>query len=109
MARRNLALAGADMKIIPLGPRVVVIPDKQPDKIGSVFIPDSAKKEPSQGKVVALGPGLLLENGERVPPGVKLGETVLWSERGGGYNTFKIDGVVHFSMHQDEILGVVEP
>lgn len=93
-------------RIIPLGPRVIVRRTQAEAKIGSIHVPDSAKEKPSEGVVVALGPGVRLENGTIVPPAVKVGDVVMWGRFGG--NEIKVDGEEHFSIHQDEILCIVD-
>ena len=65
------------MKIKPLGDRVIVKPLEEKEvKKGGIIIPDTAKDKPQEGEVVAVGPGLLLDSGERMAPQVKVGDTV---------------------------------
>ena len=68
----------------PLGDRIVVKPGKEEEVTrGGIVLPDSAKKRPREGEVLAVGPGKLLENGERAPVEVSVGDIVIYSEYGG--------------------------
>ena len=72
------------MKIKPLGDRVLVqaLDAKEISKSG-IIIPDTAKERPSEGKVVAVGPGRLSDEGKRVDPEVSKGDTVLYGKYSG--------------------------
>ena len=80
------------MTIKPLGDRIVlkVIDDVQQTQ-GGIFIPDSAKEKPQKGEVVAVGPGKTMDNGEREPLDVKVGDKVLYAKYSG--TDVKMDGV----------------
>jgi len=95
------------MSIKPLNDRVLVLRiggiEKTP---GGIFVPDTAKEKPQEGKVVAVGPGKLDENGKRIPLAVKKGDRVLFAKYTG--NEIKIDEVEHLIMREDDILGVIE-
>ena len=68
----------------PLGDRIVLKPGKEEEVTrGGIVLPDSARKKPREGEVLAVGPGKLLENGERAPVEVSVGDTVIYSEYGG--------------------------
>jgi chaperonin GroES len=68
----------------PLGDRIVVRPGKEEEVTkGGIVLPDTAKKRPREGEVLAVGPGKLLENGERAPLEVSVGDVVVYSEYGG--------------------------
>ncbi|MDP7574409.1 MAG: co-chaperone GroES, partial [Phycisphaerales bacterium] len=71
-----------------------------------IFLPESAKEKPMQGKVVSLGPGKLLDNGERVKPGVKKGDTVVYGKYSG--TEIKIDGEERIIIREDDILGIID-
>jgi chaperonin GroES len=73
---------------------------------GGIIIPDAAKEKPQEGKVIAAGPGKLNDKGDRIPLGVKEGDTVLFGKYSGSEIT--IDGVEHSIMREDEILAIVE-
>jgi chaperonin GroES len=68
------------MKVKPLGDRIVVRRVEEQEKTaGGIFLPDTAKKKPQKGKVLAVGPGRLLKDGTRRPLQVKEGDTVLFT------------------------------
>ena len=95
------------MKIRPLNDRVVVIRIEEEEKTkGGIIIPDTAKEKPQEGRVIAVGPGKLNEDGERMPLDVKKNDRVLFSKYGG--NEIQIDGVEHLIMREDDILGIIE-
>ena len=71
-----------------------------------IYLPESAKEKPMKGKVVAMGPGKLLDNGERVQPGVKKGDTVVYGKYSG--TEVEIKNVNHLIMRESELLGVIE-
>jgi len=71
------------LKISPLEDRVVVTPDEETETMrGGLYIPDTAKEKPTQGEVVAVGPGRI-EKGDRVPMDVKVGDKVLYGKYSG--------------------------
>jgi chaperonin GroES len=95
------------MKIKPLQDRIIVKRIEEEEKTkGGIIIPDSAKEKPMEGEIVAVGPGKVLENGNRVAPGVKAGDRVLFGKYAG--TEIKIDGVEHLIMREDDILGIIE-
>lgn len=68
----------------PLGDRIVVKPAEEEEVTkGGIVLPDTAKKRPREGEVLAVGPGKLLDNGERAPMEVSVGDVVVYSEFGG--------------------------
>lgn len=93
--------------IRPLGDRVVVkpLPSEEVTKSG-IVLPDTAKEKPQEGEVVAIGPGRLLDNGQRVPIDLKVGDRVLFSKYAG--NEVKIDDVEYLILREMDILGVIE-
>jgi chaperonin GroES len=95
------------MKIRPLHDRVIVlrIPEEEMTK-GGIIIPDTAKEKPQEGKVIAVGPGKVLDSGIKVSMDVKVGDKVLFGKYSG--TEIKIDGEEHLMMREDDILGVVE-
>jgi chaperonin GroES len=95
------------MKIRPLHDRVIVlrIPEEEMTK-GGIIIPDTAKEKPQEGKVIAVGPGKILDSGTKVSMDVKVGDKVLFGKYSG--TEIKIDGEEHLMMREDDILGVVE-
>lgn len=95
------------MKIRPLNDRILVKRQEQEAKTaGGLFIPDSAKEKPAEGKVIAVGNGKMNEAGQRVALEVKVGDRVLFSKYGG--TEVKIDGEDFLIMREDDILGIVE-
>ena len=95
------------MAIRPLHDRVLVKRVKEEDKTkGGIIIPDTAKEKPIEAKVVAVGAGRRLENGEIQPLAVKKGDLVLFGKYGG--TEVKIDGEDHLILREDDILGIIE-
>jgi len=95
------------MSIRPLQDRVVVRRTEEETKsAGGIVIPDSAAEKPSQGEVIAVGPGKKLENGSLQEVDVKVGDKVLFGQYAG--NTVKIDGEELLIMTENEIFGVIE-
>lgn len=94
------------MAIRPLGDRVLIeIVEEDIQKKGSLFIPDTAKEKPQQGKVVAVGNGRY-EDGKVVPLDVKAGETVLYAKYAG--TEVKNDGKEYLIIRESDILAIVE-
>jgi chaperonin GroES len=93
------------MKIRPLGDKVVVKASTADERTtGGIVLPDSAREKPQQGKVVAVGPGRLLDTGERAPMAVAIGDTVIYSKYGG--NEIKLDGDELLILDQESIYAV---
>jgi chaperonin GroES len=94
------------MNIRPLGDRVLVKRVQAEDKTaGGILLPDSAQEKPKEGKVIAIGDGKLLENGERSTFSVKKGDRVLFTSYAG--TEVKLDGEEYMVMREDDILGVI--
>lgn len=86
--------AKSKAKIQPLEDRVVIMPDDETETMrGGLYIPDTAKEKPTQGEVIAVGPGRF-EKGERVPMDVKVGDKVLYGKYSGTNITLEGDEVV---------------
>jgi len=95
------------MKIRPLQDRIIVKRIKEEEKTkGGIIIPETAKEKPSEGEIVAVGKGKVLENGTVLPLDVKVGDRILFSRYGGA--EVKIEGEEHLIMREDDILGVIE-
>jgi co-chaperonin GroES (HSP10) len=97
---------------LPLADRVVIRPDKMPDKIGRIIVPDSVKAgmklEVSRGEVLAMGPGMLCANGRRWPmPHVKPHERVLFFTEGGV--KIKVNDEDLVSLRDDFVFAVEDP
>jgi len=94
-----------DMKIKPLGDRILVLGmEKEKKTKGGILIPDTAKEKPQEGKVIAVGPGKANEKGKPILLDVKKGDRVLFGKYAG--NEIKIDGVEHLIMREDDILAI---
>lgn len=95
------------MKIRPLHDRVVVKRVEEETKTaGGIVLPGSAAEKPSQGEVLAVGPGRLTENGDVRALDVKVGDKVIFGQYAG--STVKIDGQELLIMAESEIFGVLE-
>jgi chaperonin GroES len=96
----------ASNKITPLHDRVVVQAVEQAQTTSSgLYIPDTAKEKPQQGKVISVGPGKLSEQGERLSPDVKVGDTVLYGKYSGTEVT--VDGEEYLILRESDILAVI--
>src|SRR5262245_15538897 len=95
------------MKFRPLHDRVVVKRiDAEEKSAGGISIPDTAKEKPSQGEIIAVGPGGRDENGKLIPIDLKSGEVVLFGKWSG--TEVKIDGVDYLIMKESDIMGVLD-
>ena len=95
------------MKFRPLHDRVVVKRIEEDERsAGGIIIPDTAKEKPSQGKVVAVGPGSLDDSGKKVALDVKKGNKVLFGKWSG--TEVKIDGDELLIMKESDIMGIIE-
>ena len=94
------------MNIRPLHDRVIVkrVEDER-KSAGGIVIPDTAAEKPSQGEVVAVGPGKLDDNGKVVAMGVKPGDRILFGKYSG--TEFKLDGNDYLHMREDDIIGIL--
>ena len=92
--------------IKPLGDKVVVQLVEQEEKTASgIYLPDSAKKKPQEGKVIAVGDGRVLDTGDRNALTVKKGDRVLFSKYGG--NEVTIDGEDYTILDEDQIYAIL--
>ncbi len=95
------------MKLKPLDDRVVVKPEEAEETTaGGIVLPGSAQEKPMMGKIVAVGDGKLLDNGNRAKVAVKKGETVLYGKYAG--SDVEVDGTEYKILRESEILGVLE-
>ena len=95
------------MKFRPLHDRVVVKRVEAESKTASgIIIPDNAKEKPSEGEIVAVGPGGRDEAGKLIPIDVKTGDRVLFGKWSG--TEVKLDGVEYLIMKESDIMGVLE-
>ena len=94
-------------KIRPLHDRIVIKRlEEERTSAGGIVIPDSAAEKPIRGKVVAVGAGKLLQNGEVKPLTLKVGDEVAFGKYAG--SELKIDGTEYLIMKEDDILAVIE-
>ena len=95
------------MNIRPLHDRLVVRRlEEETTTAGGIVLPDSAAEKPSQGEVLAIGPGKTLDNGEVKPVDVKVGDKVIFGQYGG--STVKLDGEELLILNESEVFGVLE-
>ena len=95
------------MKFRPLHDRVVVKRVTAEEKTaGGIIIPDTAQEKPSQGEVIAVGPGGRDETGKLIPIDIKVGDKVLFGKYAG--QSVKVDGEELLVMREEDIMGVVE-
>jgi len=90
-------------QIRPLGDRVVVLPTQREDTTrGGIFLPDTAKEKPQEGKVIAAGPGRRTDAGTLVPLEVKEGDIVIYAKYGG--TEIKLDDTEYLILRESDIL-----
>lgn len=95
-----------DMNIRPLHDRVVIKRIEERKTAGGIVIPDTATEKPVRGKVMAIGPGKVLESGQIIPIGVKKGDEVLFGKYSG--TEIKMDGEEYVVMREEDIMGIIE-
>ncbi|MDK2823649.1 MAG: chaperonin GroES [Clostridia bacterium] len=94
------------MVIKPLADRILVEPiEKDTVSPAGIIIPDTAKEKPQEGKVLAIGPGALGDNGQRNPLEVKVGDRILFSKYAG--TEIKQDGKQLYIMRESEVLAIL--
>ena len=88
----------------PLGNRVVVEPMEGDEQVsaGGIYIPDTAKEKPQEGKVVAVGPGRVTDEGNHVPMELEVGDTVVYSKYAG--TEYKDGEIEYLVLREDDIL-----
>ncbi len=97
----------AELSLRPLGDRVWIEPVERDEVTPSgIVLPEPAKEKPQEGKVLAVGPGVRNEKGERVPMDVKVGDKVLFAKYAG--TEVKQDGTKYLIMRENDILAIVE-
>ena len=95
------------MNLRPLGDRLVIQPLEQDEQTKSgIFLPETAKEKPQQGKVIAAGPGARKEDGERIAMEVEVADVVLYARYAG--TTIKHDGTGYLILKETDVLAVVE-
>ena len=94
------------MKLRPLHDRIIVKRLEEERKTaGGIVIPDTAAEKPSQGEVIAAGPGKTDDSGKVLAMGVKVGDRILFGKYSG--QEFKMDGADYLHMREDDVIGVV--
>jgi len=97
----------ATTKIQPLSDRVVVRPLEEGEQMrGGLYIPDTAKEKPQQGEIIAVGPGRVSDQGERLAPDVKAGDKVLYGKYSGTEVT--VDGESLLILRESDVLAVLK-
>ena len=92
--------------IRPLGDRIVVKPQEREEVTRSgIVLPDTAKEKPQQGTVIAVGPGKVLDSGERLPMDVQEGNTVLFAKYAG--TEFTLDRQDMLILRKSDVLGIL--
>lgn len=100
------AEAATDLKLTPLGDRVVVQPQGREETTKSgIVLPDTAKEKPQRGTVLAVGQGRRDEDGDRIPMDVKVGDQVLFAKYAG--TEFKLDDQELLILAEKDILAIV--
>ena len=95
------------MKFRPLHDRVVLTRiDAEEKTAGGIIIPDTAKEKPSQGEVIAVGPGGRDENGKLIPIDIQVGDRVLFGKWSG--TEVKLDGEELMIMKESDVMGILE-
>ena len=95
------------LKLKPLGGRVIVEPIEQDDMTaGGLYLPETAKEKPQEGKILAAGPGERDEDGDRIAMDVKVGDKVLYAKYSG--TEVKVDGKKLLILRESDILAIVE-
>ena len=92
-------------KLQPLADRLVVKPiQKEEMTKGGILIPDTAKEKPQEGDVVAVGPGRMTDDGQRIAMDIKVGDRVIYAKYGG--SEIKIDDVEMIILRESDILAI---
>jgi chaperonin GroES len=95
------------MKLVPLDDRIVVKQSEAEEKtVGGIILPDTAKEKPQRGKIIAVGPGKMQDNGKRSEMSIKKGDEVIYTKYMG--NDIQIDGEKYVILHENDVLGVIE-
>ena len=100
-------MSAVSISLRPLGDRVVVkaLAREAVTKSG-IVLPDTAKEKPQEGKILAVGPGKVLDNGKRTALEVEVGQRVLFAKYAG--TEVKIDGEEYLILRESDIMGIIE-
>jgi chaperonin GroES len=104
--RVQMAQTTTATKLVPLGDRVVLRP-KQKEEVtkSGIVLPDTAREKPQEGEVIAVGPGRVLDNGQRLDMELKVGQTVLYAKYAG--TEFKLEDEEYLIVREPDVLAVV--
>ncbi len=95
------------MNLKPLDDRIIIKQSDAEDKsAGGILLPDSAQEKPQIGKIVATGPGKLLDDGKRAQMSVKKKDEILYAKYGG--SDVEVDGEKYVILRESDVLGIVE-
>jgi len=95
------------MNLKPLDDRIVIKQSEAEEKsAGGILLPDTAKEKPQIGKVVAIGPGKLLDDGKRGQMSVKKKDEILYAKYSG--SDVEVDGEKYVILRESDVLGIVE-
>ena len=95
------------MMLKPLADRVVIeVLAKEEKTKSGIVLPDTAKEKPQEGKIIAVGSGKILDNGQKVPVDVKVGDKVIFSKYAG--TEIKIDEKEYLILSERDVLAIVE-
>ncbi len=101
-----MAKTATKQKLVPLGDRVVLRPrEKEEVTKSGIVLPDTAREKPQEGDVVAVGPGRVLDNGNRVAMELKVGQIVLFAKYAG--TEFKLDEEEYLIVREPDVLAVI--
>lgn len=102
-----MAATATKVKIRPLDDRLVVLPD-DPEEVtaGGIVLPDSARQKPQRGKVIATGPGKLLDSGKRGEMSAKKGDIVFYGKYSG--SEVDIDGETYVIIRENDLLAIAD-
>jgi len=91
------------VKLQPMGDRLVVKPMQSEEKTKSgIYLPDTAKEKPQEGKVIAVGPGRVTDEGKRIPVEVEVGDIIIYAKYGG--SEIKIEDEEYIILREGDIL-----
>jgi len=107
VATKEKKKATTNLKLQPLGDRVVVEREEAESRTaGGIVLPDSAKDKPARGTIVSVGDGRTLDNGQKAPLQVKVGDRVLFSSYAG--DAFKVGDQELLLMREEDVLAIIE-
>jgi len=94
------------LKLKPLADRVIVEPMEKEEMTSSgIYVPETAKEKPQEGLILAVGPGRLMDNGERAPMEVKKGDRVIFAKYAG--TEIERDGTKYLILYEKDILAIL--